>query len=76
MQPLVVTSIENHQIIHLFNIVEIFNKLKIFEYHQIGNFINNIELRKLDILSEEKISECSCFVLFIPQFNFKLKEKI
>ena len=30
--------------------------------------INNIDLTKLDFLSEEKISERSHFVLFISQF--------
>ena len=33
-----------------------------FEDHRIGKFSNNIDLRKLDFLSEEKISECSSFV--------------
>ena len=37
-------------------------KFKIFKYHRIGKFSNNIDLRKLDFLSEEKISERSCFV--------------
>ena len=58
-RDLVVTTIENHLIIHLFNIIEILNKFKIFKYHQIGKFINNIDLRKLDFLSEEKVSERS-----------------
>ena len=59
---LMVTSNENHQIIHLFNIIKILNKFKIFKYHRIGKFINIINLRKLDFLSEEKISERSRFV--------------
>ena len=50
---LVVTLIENHRKIHLFKVVEI------FEDHQIVKFSNIIDLRKLDFLSEEKISECS-----------------
>ena len=37
--------------------LKIFNKLKIFEYHQIQNFSNNIDLRKQVFLSAEKISE-------------------
>ena len=32
-RDLVVTLIENHQIIHLFNIIEILNKFKIFKFH-------------------------------------------
>ena len=31
-----VTSNENHRIIHLFKIMEILNKFKIFKYHRIG----------------------------------------
>ena len=54
---LVVTSIENNWKIHLFKIIEILNKFKIFKYHWIGKFISNISLRRLDFLSEEKISE-------------------
>ena len=41
-----------------------------FKYHRIGKFINNIDLRKLDCLSEEKISEPSHFVNL---FQLKLK---
>ena len=48
--------------IHLFKIIEIFNKFKIFKYHRIGKFSNIINLRKHDFLSEEKISERSCLV--------------
>ena len=33
-----------------------------FEDHRIGKFSNNINFRKLDFLSEEKISERSRFV--------------
>ena len=51
---LVVTLNENHWIIHLFDIIKILNKSKIFKYHPIVNFINNFDLRKLDFLSEEK----------------------
>ena len=47
---------------HLFNIIEIFNKFKIFEYHRIQNFSNNVDLRKQDFLSQEKISHRSHFV--------------
>ena len=53
---------ENHQIIHLTYIIEIFNTLEILEYIQIQNFSNNINLRKQDFLSQEKISHRSCFV--------------
>ena len=42
--------------------IEILNKLKIFEYNRIQNFSNNIDLRKQVFLSSEKISERSCFV--------------
>ena len=52
----------NHWIIHLFNIIEILNKFKIFQYHQIRKFSNIIDLRKVDFLSAEKISDCSRFV--------------
>ena len=58
----VVTSTQNHQIKHLLNIIKILNKFKIFKYHPIGKFSNHIDLRKLDFLSAEKISECSRFV--------------
>ena len=50
----VVTWNENHLIIHLFKIIEILNKFKIFKYHRIVKFSNIIDLRKLDFLSEEK----------------------
>ena len=62
-RDIVVTWIENHWIIHLFNIIEILKTFKIFKYHWIGKCINNINLRKLDFLSEEQISERSRFVL-------------
>ena len=42
--------------------IEILNKFKICLNDRIGNFSNNIDLRKQDILSQEKISERSCFV--------------
>ena len=42
--------------------IEILNKLKIFEYNRIQNFSNNIDLRKQVFLSSEKISKRSCFV--------------
>ena len=58
----VVTSSQNHRIIHLFNIIEILNKFKIFNNQRIGKFSNNIDLRKFDFLSAEKISERSRFV--------------
>ena len=58
----VVTSTQNHWIIHLFNIIEILNKYKIFQDHQIRKFSNNIDLRKLDFFIAEKISEHSRFV--------------
>ena len=50
-RDLVVTSIENQQIIHLFNIIKILNNFKIFKNHRIGKFINNMDFRKLDFLS-------------------------
>ena len=53
-RALVVTSIENHQKIHLFKIIKILIKFKIFKYHRIGKFIIIIGFRKLDFLSEEK----------------------
>ena len=49
-----IKSNENHQIIHLFKIIKILHKFKIFQYHRIGKFINIIDLRKLDFLSAEK----------------------
>ena len=58
----VVTLNQNHGILHLFNIIQILNKFKIFLNHQIKNFSNSIDLRKQDILSQEKISEHSRFV--------------
>ena len=45
-----------------FYIIKILNKFKIFKYHRMGKFSNNIDLKKLDFLSEEKISERSRFV--------------
>ena len=33
----------------LINIIEILNKFKIFKYHKIRKFSNNIDLRKLDV---------------------------
>ena len=36
----VVTSTQNHPIIHLFNIIKILNKFKIFKYHRIRKFCN------------------------------------
>ena len=38
------------------------NKYEIFKYHRIQKFSNNIDLRKVDFLSAEKISEGSRFV--------------
>ena len=54
---------------HLFNIIEILNRFKIFQDHRIRKFSNNIDLRKLDFLSAEK-SKRSCFVL--NHVGFKL----
>ena len=51
----VVTSTQNHWIIHLFNITKILNKFKIFNNHSIGKFSNNIDLRKLDSIYSTKI---------------------
>ena len=48
----VVTSDRNHRKIHLFNIIQILNKFKIFKHHGIGNFSNNIKLRKQNFLSQ------------------------
>ena len=38
-----------------------FNKFKKYEYHWIQKFTSNTNLRKQDFLSEEKISDHSCF---------------
>ena len=62
VRAFVVTLTQNHRIIHLFNIIEILNKFKIFQDHRIRKFSDNIDLRKLDFLSPEKISERSSFV--------------
>ena len=62
LRAFVVTLTQIHQIIHLFNIIENLNKYKIFQDHRIIKFSNNINLRKLDFLSPEKISERSRFV--------------
>ena len=43
--------------IYFFNIIEIFNKFKKYEYHQIKKFTGITYLRKEDFLSEEKISD-------------------
>ena len=43
-------------------LVEIFNKFKKFKYHWIQKFTSNTDLRKQYFLSEEKISDRSCFV--------------
>ena len=51
-RELVVTPTKEHRIILLFNIIEIFNKFKIFEYHRIQKCTNNSDLRKQDFLSE------------------------
>ena len=56
------TSTQNHRTIHLFNIIKILNKFKIFKDHRIQKFSNNIDFRKIDFLSKEKISERSSFV--------------
>ena len=57
----------------LLNTIKIFNKFKIFQYHQIGNFSYNIDLRKQVFLSAEKITEPSRFVnKYVMQSWFKL----
>ena len=48
-RELVETSTQNHRIILLFKIVEI------FKYHQIQKFTNNTDLRKQEFLSKEKV---------------------
>ena len=53
MRDLVVTSNENHQIIHLFEIIKILNKFKILKYHRIEKFSNIIDLKKLDLFSQK-----------------------
>ena len=60
-------------ILLLFNIIEIFNKFQIIEYHQIQKCTSNADLRKQDFLSEEKISHRSGFVnlLFTKCGNWK-----
>ena len=60
--------IGNHRKIHLFKIIEILNKFKIFKYHPIGKFNNIIDLRKLDFLSEEKL-----FALILHNKSLKVK---
>ena len=73
----VVTSTQNHQIIHLFNIVKILNKYKIFQDHRIRKFSNNINLRKLDFLIPVLIflqfyncySYCLVTLIFSRQLN-------
>ena len=47
----VVTSTQNHWIIHLFNIIKILNKFKIFQDYRIRKFSNNIDLRKVDFVT-------------------------
>ena len=74
-RELVVTSNENHWINISFNIIEIFQKCKIFEYHWIQKFSNNADLRKQDFLSLEKISYHFRFVnkdVLQSWFNKKL----
>ena len=39
----------------LLNIIELFKKFKIVEYHRFQNFSNNINLRKQVFLSGEKL---------------------
>ena len=53
----VVTWTQNHRIKHLFNIIEILFVFKIFQDHWIKKFDNNIDLRKVDFLSPEKICD-------------------
>ena len=62
MRELVVTPTKEHRIILSFNIIEILNNFKIFEYQQNQKFTNNTDLRKQDFLREEKISQQSRFV--------------
>ena len=62
MRELVVTPTKEHRIILSFNIIEILNNFKIFEYQQNQKFTNNTDLRKQDFLREEKISQHSRFV--------------
>ena len=68
LRELVVTLNENHWINILFNIVEIFQKCKIFENYWIQKFNNNADLRKQDFLSQEKISYhiSSFFIILSP----------
>ena len=49
MGAFVATSTQNHRIVHLFNIIEILNKFKIFQDDRIRRFSNNIDLRKVDL---------------------------
>ena len=44
------------------NIIKIFKKFKIFEYHWFQNFGKIVDLRKQVFLNVEKISECSRFI--------------
>ena len=69
----IVTSNENHQIIHLFNIIEIFNKLKIFEDHHIHSYFYRFYriYQKFDI--NRIISILYQYVLsYLPSFNNRL----
>ena len=44
----------NHRIIHLFSIIKIFKKFKIFEYRRFKIFSKIVDLRKQDVLSQGK----------------------
>ena len=52
----------NNTFLNIIELLFIISYFFQFEDHQIGNLSNNIDFRKLDFLSEEKISQCSRFV--------------
>ena len=66
----------------LFNIIEILKKHETFKYHRIGKFSNNIDLKKVDFLSAEKLlnqlcvmylftkRECSLIFLALKKSSF------
>ena len=78
----VVTSTQNHRIIHLFNIIEILNKFKIIEKHWIWNFSSNIDMRTAWHICLQSRSihlfflhlKRSCFLksMLLPNFAFNV----
>ena len=61
----------------MFNIIKIFKNFKIYDYHRIWNFTSNIDLRKQNFLSKEKISDHSRFLMNVKNediFVFKFEQ--